>query len=519
MRFLLEMLAAAGSGLLLAFVFPPWNRPWLAWVGLAPLAAVVFSSRSGRRAFLLALVSGTVFFLLTLHPLTSAADWIGWAERVSEERAALLTRQAEFLRLVWMTMAVIGGVCWGLWALLARAPGRSHPWRTLAVSVCAWVLIPEWLRMQLGFESTWGALGYALAGHDALRQLAALGGVWLASALVVAVNVALAWVVTRPPARAWPMPSAVAAMAAAAWLGGCWALARPSAPGPAVTVAALQFDKPLYTEADYSPWGFDLSYLPLIRQALEADADVIVLPESVAVGTMLEDGSASQQKPPAYQFPLDSWDRSMRALLRGHDAVLAVGQDTVDAGGERNTLSFWSAEGLLGTYHKRRLVPFSEYTPASWRWGPLKGRKQYVRGRGSRLIDAHGTALGGLLCQEIEYRRPMRASVRDGAGILINAGNDAPFTDPAVRELHHVMLRLAAAEAGRPIVRAMKSGISAVYDARGRVLAEAPPDSPAVLLADVAPGAGMTGAVRFPDWVLWLSGVILLAGLPRRQNS
>src|SRR5262245_34614092 len=61
--FLSNLSLAILSGLLLVFSFPDWNLSTLAWIGPAPL--ILASAREQRmvRAFVLGLVTGTVFYV------------------------------------------------------------------------------------------------------------------------------------------------------------------------------------------------------------------------------------------------------------------------------------------------------------------------------------------------------------------------------------------------------------------------------------------------------------------------
>lgn len=199
----------------------------------------------------------------------------------------------------------------------------------------------------------------------------------------------------------------------------------------------------------------------------------------------------------------------MHALLRGSDAVLVIGLDTAEHGQDHNTLVAWTAEGAVGWYHKRRLVPFSEYQP--WRGGHrvLRGASQYAPARQNQLIRAHGMVLGGFICQEVLFPSLIRQSVLEGATILVSGGNDGVFANPAVAQVHADAAQIRATETGRYIVRAMKTGISAIIDPQGREQTRSRSSEPALLFGMISPHQGMTPYVRFGDWLLWVAGLIV----------
>ncbi|MBI4003551.1 MAG: hypothetical protein HY353_00850, partial [Candidatus Omnitrophica bacterium] len=190
------------------------------------------------------------------------------------------------------------------------------------------------------------------------------------------------------------------------------------------------------------------------------------------------------------------------------NAVLVIGLDTVEQGHDHNTLVAWTREGTVGWYHKRGLVPFSEYIPAGWNRIAVRGQSQYSPGKGSQLIRAHDLVLGGFICQEVLLPALTRESVRDGATILITGGNDGVFAHPAVAQAHADAAQLRAVETGRYVVRAMKTGISAVIDPQGRELVRSRSSEPAILAALITPRSEQTPYVRFGEWVVWLFALL-----------
>ncbi|PYQ73749.1 MAG: apolipoprotein N-acyltransferase [Acidobacteria bacterium] len=64
-----DVLRAAVAGLLLAFSFPRFGHPALAWIALAPLLAALCAGRL-RHAFLLGLLTGGIYFTGTLYWIT-----------------------------------------------------------------------------------------------------------------------------------------------------------------------------------------------------------------------------------------------------------------------------------------------------------------------------------------------------------------------------------------------------------------------------------------------------------------
>jgi len=501
------------SGILLGLAFPPTDWKLLAWIGLVPLFGAIASSRRPRTAFLYGYLAGLGFFLLTLHPLVSVHSWTGWAAESSDAYALRMSRQWWFMQGIWAGFAVWCAVWWGAWAVLIRRVAPAGGWRLLAAAPAAWLVLPEAVRAVTTFGFSWAFLGNAAADLPAIRQWAAVGGVALLSALIVAVNAAVALVLASPSgARRQRACVAAALLMAGAWAGGRALLLMPlSAEGAMIPAAALQHHKPAYHTSDFARTGLDRSYLPLVHQALQTGAKLIVLPESIALGTVSLDGSPSGAKPPEWQHARAAWDAQLAGLLRGTGSTVVIGLDTVEEGRDHNTLVAWTEHGIAGRYHKRRLVPFSEYHPAGWGRWVIRGRSQYSFGQGSQLITIDGTPVGGFICQEVLFPWVTRRSVRDGAQLLVSGGNDGVFSDPAVARVHADTAQLRAVEARRWIIRAMKTGISGIIDPYGREVQRSRSEEPVILRYTVHARSGLTPSVRWGLWPLWVALPVLLA--------
>lgn len=130
------------------------------------------------------------------------------------------------------------------------------------------------------------------------------------------------------------------------------------------------------------------------------------------------------------------------------------------------------------SYHKTHLVPFGEYLPPMvHRLGlaPLATGLvgDYSAGVGPALVQVQGIgAVRPLICYEGIFAEEVR---RPGpARLMVLATNDAWFgTGPGPRQ-HLVQARMRALELGVPVMRAAGTGISAIIDARGHVVAQIP---------------------------------------------
>ena len=105
--------------------------------------------------------------------------------------------------------------------------------------------------------------------------------------------------------------------------------------------------------------------------------------------------------------------------------------------------------------------------------------------------------------------------------MLINVSNDAWFGDSLAPHQHQEMARMRARESERYVLRATNTGISAIIDARGRIVAASEQFVTTTLSAPVVPRSGSTPYVLSGNRpVVWLSLALLLAaGLLRWQKK
>ncbi|MBX6746489.1 MAG: apolipoprotein N-acyltransferase, partial [Acetobacteraceae bacterium] len=115
---------------------------------------------------------------------------------------------------------------------------------------------------------------------------------------------------------------------------------------------------------------------------------------------------------------------------------------------------------------------------------------------------------GGLICYEVIFPGAVTPSPRPDW--LVNITNDAWFGDSAGPWQHLAAARLRAAEEGLPLARAAQTGISAVFDARGRRLALLPIGATGTLTAAL-PGAGPP--TPFAQFGLWIPGALVAVAL------
>lgn len=505
--------AAVATGVLLGVAYPPYDLGLLALVALVPLLWTWHDKGPGRSAAA-GFVAGLVFFGITL----------GWTRNVGLVAAiALVIAQACF----W---AAGGAIVGALGRLGVRAP-----WITAAV----WVLLEAARgRWPLG-GMAWAEAGMALHDQSAARALASFGGVPLVSFLVVACNAllldAVLAVVRARRGRGAPDPAPRSGSGSGS--GARWGRALGLAGGGlvlvvVVTVAAVQLRfEPTPTghlkfalvqgndqDRRLTQSEIDGNYLTdkhlALAGRLRGDYDLIVFPES-----------AFETDPEA-----DSLLRyRLVQLAKQHHASVLANAITHRAGDRGyNTNRLYEPDGhLQASYDKQHLVPFGEYVP----WGgwpreliPALAAQvpdDLTPGDRTVVFDVGGHRVGSVICFESAFSPLVRSSVRDGAEAIVVTTNNRSYRRSALSAQHLATSQMRAAETGRPVLHAAVSGITGVVDASGRVVETNPLFHNALVTGEVTTMTGETPYVRYGDWAVWGSLLVVagavIAGLTRRR--
>ncbi len=207
--------AALIAGAPPALAFPALSWWWLAWVGLVPLLLVVRAAPTAAHGAARGWAGMTGFVLVTEYWLWPSVG-------------PLLIVLAVGLGALWLP--------WG-WAAHRLLSGELAPGRLAAAIVVlpSWWVLAEAMRSWDKLGGPWALLGASQWNQPATLAPASLGGVWLVSFLVVAVNTAVvgallvrtAWLVALP---------VVLAVVGPAWFW--WGPAPPQ--GSTVRIALVQ---------------------------------------------------------------------------------------------------------------------------------------------------------------------------------------------------------------------------------------------------------------------------------------
>ncbi|WP_394259506.1 apolipoprotein N-acyltransferase [Xanthobacter autotrophicus] len=458
-------LAAFVAGAIGALAMPPFGLWPVLVLSFGVLVLLIDGCRGGlkRRLWGAAGVGwwfGFGYFLASLWWIGDAflveADVFGWllpfAVLAMPTGLALFTALGAVLaRLLWSK----GGV-----RLFALAFGLT---------------VSEWLRGHVLTGFPWNTFGYAFAQSDLLMQSAALVGIWgLTFFAVLLLSSPVLLLVPGRRSLAAVAGAALVLAGAAAW--GGWRLAStPFEAVPGVHLRVMQPNLPQDKKFAYGRRREILAdYLALSARpsptypAGLADVTVLIWPESAF----------------PFVYEREPWAAEDIAATLPPNVTLVAGAVRFDLPppGQHspffNAIRVIDAKGrVLRNTDKVHLVPFGEYLPFQ-SFLESMGIEQLTRVRGgfssgSTLagLNVPGAGLAApLVCYEVIFSGKV-IPVGPRPTWLLNLTNDAWFGTTPGPYQHFVQARLRAVEEGLPLVRAANTGISAIIDPLGRIVA------------------------------------------------
>jgi apolipoprotein N-acyltransferase len=460
---------ALTAGALSALAMAPFNA-WPVLFLTFPIAVwQIDGAAAGRwRGVPAAAMTGWWFGLGYFVP---GLYWIGYAFLVDASTFAWL-----------LPFAILGLPAYlALFTALGFALARLFWTRDASrvIALAASLTMSEWLRGHALTGFPWNTLGYALTEPLALAQTASLIGLWGLTFLAVAIFASPAVLIdgTSRGRKPWIAPAlAFVVLFAMAGFGAVRLSQQPTVMLAQPKLRIMQPNLQQDARFNYSAKAEVMKkYLTLSDRASGPqstgvrDVNVLIWPESafpffltreadvmaeiadlLPKGTVLITGSVrAPDLPPGTR------------ITRAYNSIYVIDHDG----------------NVLSVYDKLHLVPFGEFLPLQ-DWMEKIGFEQltkvqggFIPGTRRRSMDVpNAPRMLPLICYEAVFPGDV-VEHNDRPGWIVNLTNDGWFGISTGPYQHLQQARLRAIEQGLPLVRAANTGISAVIDPLGRVVA------------------------------------------------
>ena len=397
--------------------------------------------------------------------------WIGYAFLVDAQTFAWLMPVASLGLPAYLALFMALGFA------LARLSWTRDASRVIALA--ASLTISEWLRGHALTGFPWNALGYALSEPLALAQTASLIGLWGLTFLAVAIFASPAALIdgTSRGRRPWIAPASAVVVLIAMMVFGTIRLSQhPTVMLPGPKLRIMQPNLQQDAKFNYSAKAEVMKkYLALSDRASGPqstgvrDVNILIWPESAFPFFLTHEPEAMAQIADLLPKGAVLITGSVRApdvppgtrITRAYNSIYVIDHDG----------------NVLSVYDKLHLVPFGEFLPFQDFMEKIgfeqltKIQGGFIPGVRRRSMEVpHAPRMLPLICYEAIFPGDV-VERNDRPGWIVNVTNDGWFGISTGPYQHLQQARLRAIEQGLPLVRAANTGISAVIDPLGRIVA------------------------------------------------
>ncbi len=504
------------SALLQILIFPLPNLYMFCWIAIAPLLIALLRARQPEtlqiragikllparpvQAFLLGYLCGILWYAGTCY----------WIYSTMRQYGGVSTPAAVgILILFCLYLAIYHGLFGLLISFLAGASPFSR--RALLLAPVGWVAVELARTRVTGFP--WDLLGITQVDNIPLSHVTTLTGVYGLSFEIMVVNAAMAaaFLMRRERRKFLLLAAAGSAVVLQA---GLW-LVPPAIPADH-SARLVQANVPILQGAEWTKEYFDDTLSDLSRISLSPDAkqlrhaELMVWPESPAPFYTTD---------PIFREAISNLARTAQTwVLTGSVGTRNAGQSPQQVTQSYNSAALVNPRGeWVGRYDKMHLVPFGEYLPFKSIFGFAGGLSKEVGdfspGESRAPLQADGEGLGVFICYESIFPDEVRELAANGAQVFVNISNDGWYGDSGAYAQHLKQARMRAVENNRWLLRDTNTGVTAVIDPYGRIVASSPRKIRGALDVPYALSNVTTFYTRHGDWFAYLCAIISLAAL------
>ena len=504
---------------------PMFTRPALLSLLLGGIAATGFAPLGWWPVTLACFAAW--MWLVHATPSLKAVLWRGWLFGLAHFTVGnyWIAKAFTFQDAMPQALGIVAPVLLSVYLAIFPMAAGAVAWRLrrerpdvafVLIFAAAWIAT-EYLRGTMLTGYPWNPLSEIWLPTPVFELAALIGTYAMSGVVIVAAGVLLG--IKRQRYRLLVICLLIGG--AAAFSDGWAALQRWEAQGalrgiaPRIRVVQPNLDQEQRPRDDYPE--ANLTALAKLSGTPGPAPRLIVWPEG-ALRFLPEDGY-----PAAYYWKgAPAVTRARIAALLGPNDLVMTGGNALkfDAAGNviaaTNSIFVFDAKGTIrGRYDKAHLVPWGEYLPARPLMSAIglsrlvPGEFDFAPGKGPATLSLPPFgAVGFQICYEIIFS----GHVVDPAHrptFIFHPSNDSWYGPWGLAE-HLAQARMRAIEEGLPVIRATPTGISAIIDAQGRVLAQVPAEKAGAIELPIPPAAAPTLFARAGNLMAFLVALILV---------
>ncbi len=449
--------AAFVLGLILSLALPPYYQIWALFLAFSGLMFLAFGTNRTRKLVGLGYWFGFGYFAAGFY-------WIGNALLIDVAQTGWL----------YPLVLLLNGAFFGLFTILPAVVTKygRNIFSKILLFAAVWCLSAEWLRSFLFTGFPWNPISSVLTFNMAMMQILAVFGTYGTSLLTVLVAAWPAiWLVQPNKYRAAAACLSLLAMLGAWQFGEYVSDTRVRVPdGHSILVRLVQPSIPQTLKWDRAALEENLqTYIDLSREKDIGYVDFTIWGETAYPYDLLYD---------------EIHNRKLTAAVPTYGHLITGFLRRVDDGyyyTPYNSFGVINKKGaLVGWYDKSHLVPFGEYIPfrkylPEWVRPIANTVAEFGRGEKFKTLKVGDyPEFAPLICYEIIFSDEVVKKGADRPKWAIVLTNDGWYGISSGPYQHLAAAQMRAVEEGISVVRSANSGISAVINPYGEIVAQIP---------------------------------------------
>jgi apolipoprotein N-acyltransferase len=448
-----RIILAVLSGLLIFLSFPKYGFGLIAWVSFIPLFFALWKVTSLRQGLLLGFLSGIVGYIGIIYWITYVVVNYGYLPI--------------YLGVILMLLLTCYLSIYT--ALFAAAIVFFRRKILFLLAPALWICL-EYCKSNLLTGFPWENLGYSQYLNFYLIQFADVLGVFGLSFLIVMVNASLFDVLAKRSKKAIISAAMTFLILGSVFIYGVIRVgqvekAMDNAKSMEVVLIQGNIDQSIKWNENFQKETLNI-YERLSLQNTPAEGGLLVWPETALPFNFL-DVNDLQKQVKNLAVKTKSW------FIFGAVSYLP----------KRGYADYFNSAYILtpagesrGQYDKVHLVPYGEYVPLRnilpFVKGLTAGIGDFTAGAGFYPLLLDDRKIGILICYEGILPNAARMYKKESAELLVNITNDAWFGATSAPFQHFSMALFRAVETRLYLVRAANTGVSGIFDPRGKIIAQ-----------------------------------------------
>lgn len=202
-----------------------------------------------------------------------------------------------------------------------------------------------------------------------------------------------------------------------------------------------------------------IKLINLSTLSINDSIDIIVWPESSISSQFLINGNYNNRL-----------SNQMNNFLKNDKFYLVAGLEANYSNQKFNSSILLNTDSIINVYHKQRLIPNVEYTPALFnKIGYNMGLSSFDIGNELSMFHINKIPFAAMICIESIFPNPTRLFVKNGAEFIVYIVNDGWYTKAPEPQQHAKRCIYRAIENRRSVVRCANTGISMIVDPYGNI--------------------------------------------------